>query len=163
MAAPMDEMGKCSLHSYFEGDCGLSSKFPNEICLKLIVNCNKSIVGHLRACNMGEKSVKSEGELLCLRAGIWKWRPETDHGISVCPAHRYQYGIGWRPKVRCGFVRHPTTSNSKAQRGMSAPMCEAVQLSWGTLCRVGTGLLFIFQPAIFNVCILYIENNQTLF
>lgn len=119
------------------------ANFREKKCIKYTYNCNNSNVGHLRACNMVEKSVKSEGELLC--SGIWKWRPETDHGISVCPAHRYQYVIGWRPKVRCGFVRHPTTSNSKALRGMSAPMCEAVQLSWETLCRVGTGVLFIFQ------------------
>ncbi|CAC5394736.1 unnamed protein product [Mytilus coruscus] len=95
---------------------------------KIIITANDEhveIIGTINDLTVGDESSE-------------KWRPETDHGISICSAHRYQYGIRWRPKVRSGFVRYPTTSNSKAQRGMSAPMCEAVQLSWGILCRVGT-------------------------
>ncbi|XP_061189183.1 uncharacterized protein LOC133197249 [Saccostrea echinata] len=140
MSAPMVELTPCSLRFYFEGNCGLCPKFPEENSLKYVKECNKSIAGHLRACRVAEKSVRSEGELLCLRAGIWRWKEKTDLGITVCPAHRYMYGLGWKPRLKCDFFRHPSSSKSKAQRGMSARMCELAQLRWGVLCRIGTGI-----------------------
>ena len=129
----------CCLQQYFDGQCGVYKKFPlelNEIHLK---DCSRSVVGHLRSCNISEKAVSTEGELIALRAGIWRYNSCVDKGITVCPFHRYTYGICWKPPQRCGFPGHSPQSKSKPQRGMTARMCEIAQLGWGKLCRIGTG------------------------
>ncbi|KAK3088999.1 hypothetical protein FSP39_000014 [Pinctada imbricata] len=65
---------------------------------------------------------------------------EMDFIAHTCPQRRYNYGIGWRPSMKCGFPNHPVDSRCKPQRGMTAAMCEVAQLRWGFLCRVGTGI-----------------------
>jgi len=57
----------------------------------------------------------SEADLISKRAGILHWTEELDHGITICPYHRYKYGIHYKPSQKCGFPEHPTPSNGKLQ------------------------------------------------
>ena len=97
------------------------------------------MVGYLRSCNISKKAVSTDGELIAVRAGIWRYNSCVDKGITVCPFHRYTYGICCKPPQRCGLPGHSPQSRSKPQRGMTVRMCEIAQLGWGKLCRIGTG------------------------
>ncbi|VDI84005.1 Hypothetical predicted protein [Mytilus galloprovincialis] len=134
MAAPSAAEDSCSLQKYFGGTCDHAEHYS-------LKDCNKTITGHLRYCKLGNNDILDEAELLCKRAGIWKWSSKTDRGATICPSHRHLYGIGWKPGLKCGFPGHPQFSKKgKPQRGMTVRMCELAQLRWGYLCRLGTGI-----------------------
>ena len=130
----------CSLSQYVNGSCGTCSAFPGETYLILVKSCDKSIEAHLRKCKTRHSFVKNECDLVCLRAGIWNYDNHLDEGITICPFHRYTYGVGWHFSKMCRFFIHSEDTKAKAQIGMDRTMCMSAQLRWGVLHRVGTGV-----------------------
>ena len=124
-------MAGCCLQQYFDVLCGVHQKFPlefNEVHLK---DCSRSVVGLLRFCNISEKAVSTEGELIAVRDGIWRYNSCVDKGITVCSFHRYAYGICWKPPQRCGLPGHSPQSRSKPQREWRSECARSPSLDGG--------------------------------
>jgi hypothetical protein len=62
-------MATCGYSVYVGGPCGASFSNPADLECLLIENCKKNIKGHLRALDVRDSTLKTESELLLVRAG----------------------------------------------------------------------------------------------
>ena len=62
-------MAVCGFSVYTSGPCGSSMNNPASVECITISKCNKDIRGHLRALNISDATLKTEAQLILLRAG----------------------------------------------------------------------------------------------
>ena len=117
---------------------------------------------------MGISDVESEIELILARASVFVSPPDlTD--FTVCPAHRYSLGIGWRRgshrcRVPAQLCKHGKRAKPrKADRGISKALSNILLRSTGVFLSVGPGMYvkiyFIFRLGDF-LCIIEKETER---
>jgi hypothetical protein len=113
---------KCSVGQRLETDCGLCSRYPSMKECMPILACKRDIQVHLRRLNLSRQAVASEGDLILLRSGIFGSNGE---GLTVCPRHRENLGLSWRPKRGCAHPLHGS-SKAKPERGVTKKMSREI-------------------------------------
>ena len=63
---------------------------------------------------------------------------EDGANMAICPRHRAEYGIYWRPRRKCA---HPLHGNRKGkpERGATLEMSKEILSKWNELVPVGAG------------------------
>ena len=89
---------------------------------------------------MGQTSLPTEKDLILARTGHFR---EDGANMTICPAHRAELGIFWRPRRKCA---HPLHGNRKGKpgRGASLAMSEEIMAKWNTLVPIGAGKMARF-------------------
>ena len=80
--------------------------------------------------------VASEKELILARAGLFGDSDGRD--ITICPKHRAELGVRFRPSMKC---QHPLHGNRrrKVERGINLKMAKEINAKWNTVVPVGAG------------------------
>ncbi|CAC5388267.1 unnamed protein product [Mytilus coruscus] len=61
--------------------------------------CKNDIANHLRNCLLQREGlIKNEDDLLRFRGGYFE---ESSSSLTICPTHRYEFGVTWRKSVYC--------------------------------------------------------------
>lgn len=125
---------KCSFKKLVGGNCGLSKWYKTETNVIPLVSCKKDISGHRKS--LGISDVESEIELILARASVFVSPPDlTD--FTVCPAHRYSLGIGWRRgshrcRVPAQLCKHGKRAKPrKADRGIRKALSNIILRNTG--------------------------------
>ncbi|CAB3980382.1 Hypothetical predicted protein [Paramuricea clavata] len=126
---------KCSIGQRLETDCGLCSRYPSMKECMPILACKRDIQVHLRRLNLCGQAVASKGDLILLRTGIFGSNGE---GLTVCPRHRENLGLSWRPKRGCSHPLHGS-SKAKPERRVTKKMSMEINDIWERLVSVGSG------------------------
>ena len=157
---------KCSFKKLVGGNCGLSKRYKTETNVIPLVSCKKDISGHRKS--LGISDVESEIELILARASVFVSPPDlTD--FTVCPAHRYSLGIGWRRgshrcRVPAQLCKHGKRAKPrKADRGIRKALSNIILRNTGIFFPVCSGMYvkiyFIFRFGYF-LCIIEKETER---
>ena len=84
---------KCSFAGIANITCG-SSRGKDEFFR--LNKCVVEVKSHLRSCNLSRTKV-TKYEVIFARAGKFNLSHEEEEKMVVCPAHRHNLGIYWRP------------------------------------------------------------------
>ena len=90
----------------------------------------------MKNLNLSGQAVATEGELILLRSGIFD--NNIGEGLSVCPRHRENLGISWRPKRKCVHPLHGSL-RAKPDRGVTKDMSAEIHDIWESFVAVGSG------------------------
>ena len=131
-----------------------------------LLSCKKDISGHRKS--LGISDVESEVELILARASVFVSPPDlTD--FTVCPAHRYSLGIGWRGgshrcRVPAQLCKHGKRAKPrKADRGIRMALSNIILRNTGIFLPIGSGMYvkiyFIFRFVYF-LCIIKKETER---
>ena len=115
----------CSFVTFSNKGCDVSKRSP----------CPKDIRAHLRAVNVSQTSILKEKYLILARSGHFE---EEGLNMAVCPKHRAELGIFWRPERKC---THPLHGGRKGrpERGANSQTCQEAMKTWRILIPVGAG------------------------
>ena len=126
-------MEECELKKFTSTDCGTSSHYPEEETVIKLHQCVRNTDSHLTSLKLNLNDVTSEGQLIARRAGLF-----TDWANKlVCPKHRYDYGLYWRPLKMCTHPLH--TGKAKAYRTVNSVASFGIWQSTGSVVAVGSG------------------------
>ena len=100
--------------------CDISKRFPGVTEYFPLTSCHKDIRAHLRTVNVSQTSILTEKDLIPARSGHFE---EEGLNTAVCPKHRAELGIFWRPGRKC---THPLHGGRKGrpERGANLQMCK---------------------------------------
>ena len=84
---------------------------------------------------MSQTSVLTEKDLILTRSGHFE---EEGLNMTVCPKHRAELGIFWRPGRKCTHPLHGDR-NGRPERGANLQMCKEAMKKWSVLIPVGAG------------------------
>ena len=114
----------CSFLSMVGGLCGHDRRDRNraEECITLL-SCQRDVTGH--KAMFAFHGIDNKVDLILARASIFSF-PQNINQMTVCPAHRASFGIGWTRRVpdKCkvpSILSHHTEDISKrpkADRGL---------------------------------------------
>ena len=84
---------------------------------------------------MSQTSILTEKDLIFARSRHFE---EEGLNMTVCPKHRAELGIFWRPGRKC---THPLYGdrNVRPERGANLQMCKEAMKKWRVLIPVGAG------------------------
>ena len=98
----------CSFVTFSNKGCDVSKRSP----------CPKDIRAHLRAVNVSQTSILKEKYLILARSGHFE---EEGLNMAVCPKHRAELGIFWRPGRKCSHPLH-RGGKGRPERGAKLQM-----------------------------------------
>lgn len=139
---------KCSFSKLVGGNCGLDKRDKGESNVIPLLSCKKDISGHKKSVAISD--VESEIELILARASIFSSPPDITE-FTVCPAHRYSLGIGWRRgsqrcRVPTELCRHGEAGKPrKADRGISKALSKTILHHTGKFIPAGSGMYVEFS------------------
>ena len=130
--------GKCFMSYRDAGECG---EFKGKSSLALLSECQNDITAHLKRCHLSKGGIRSEGELILMRAGFFE--PTTQHfQMFVCPRHRANLGEYWGNQSRCATCQYPEHKGKlkgvKNERVVSVKIAREVQQMYAIAIPVGT-------------------------
>ena len=99
------------------------------------MSCHKDIRAHLRTDNVSQTSILTEKDFILARSGHFE---EEGLNMAVCPKHRAELGIFWRPGRKC---THPLYRGRKGrpERGANLQMHKEAMKKWRVLIPVRAG------------------------
>ena len=99
-------------------------------------SCEDSVREHLREVKVSQTCVASEKELILARAGLFGDSDGRD--FTICPKHRVELGVRFRPSVKC---QHPLHGNRrrKVERGINLKIAKEIKAKWNIVVPVGAG------------------------
>ena len=119
----------------FSKECGVSRRYSVQTAIVPLKTCTKDVLLHLRGCyKTTAKGVDSEWRLCLYRAGLFQ---EDGDCLTICPLHRDEFGLGWRPSKACKYPLHD--SKQKPTRGITKRLSEEIYQKWNVLCQIGQG------------------------
>ena len=129
----------CSFSKHSSIPCGNSKHYRNIKEYVPLRSCRRDITSHLQRLKTSQANIKGEWQLILLRAGLFDEDGET---LTICPLHRDIFGTIWnssRPVTKC---HHPLQGRSRAkpERGISLDISKEIQVYWGVLVPVGSGI-----------------------
>ena len=65
-----------------------------------------NVKDHLRKVKVSQTCVASEKELILARAGLFSESDDCD--FTICPKHRVELGVRFRPSMKCQHPLHGT-------------------------------------------------------
>ena len=74
--------------------CDISKRSPGVTEYFPLMSCHKDIRAHLRTDNVSQTSILTEKDFILARSGHFE---EEGLNMAVCPKHRAELGIFWRP------------------------------------------------------------------
>lgn len=89
------------------------------------------LVAQESTCMVG---VEEDGKLCLARVGLFD---ECGEDLTICPTHRNEFGLGWRPSKVCKYPEHQ--SKQKPYRGISRVKTRKIYWHFGVLCVTGRG------------------------
>ena len=125
----------CSFSSFCKSHCDISPRFPNHNEYFPLNTCTKDIRSHLRQVKVSQRCLSSEKDLIIARAGLYK---EDGIDMTICPMHRCELGMMWRPKRKCQHPLHGKRTR-KPDRGANLKISEEIMKKWHVLIPVGSG------------------------
>ena len=127
----------CSFTSLCGNKCDISSRWPGWQQLVPLSSCVDSIKEHLRDVKVSQTSVASEEPILA-RVGLFDDSDGRD--FTVCPKHRAELGVRFRPTTKC---QHPLHENQrrKVEKRINLKMAKEIKAKWNTIVPVGAGIL----------------------
>lgn len=75
-------------------------------------------------------------ETLSLQVGLFNFDESADL-LTICPLHRHEFGLGWRPSRVCKFPLHDC--KQKPTRPVTRRMSQEIFDKWNILCEIGQG------------------------
>jgi len=127
------DLEECGSHPSMPGVeeyCGLSS-------------CSKDVTAHLRQYKASSKGVNFEWQVILARVGKFEVLnlEKCPAQLTVCPLHRANLGIYWKPKHNCQHPQHKT--KAKAIRGVTFDVSRSLQKQFGILIPIGSSKFVI--------------------
>ena len=114
---------------HFTAFPGVEEFFP-------LVSFLKGVKSHLKQIKVSQNCVRTEKELILARAGKFC---EDGMDRTICPRHRAELGLLWRPGRKCLHPLHGTRQKGKPDRGANLGMSKEIMQNWDVLIPVGTG------------------------
>lgn len=94
----------CSFQQYSKKECNLSARNKSAGSIFIVKNCSSSTKEHLRGCfKTSRDGVEEDGKLSLARVGLFE---ECGEDLTICPEHRNEFGLGWRPSKVCKYSEH---------------------------------------------------------
>ena len=62
---------------------------------------------------------------------------EDEDCLTICPLHRDEFGLGWRPSKARKYPLHD--SKQKRTSGINKRLSEEIYQKWNVLCQIGQG------------------------
>ena len=104
----------------------------------LLKKCVAKVKNHLRNCNLLDTKV-TEYDIILARVGKFNLSHEEIEKMVVCPAHRHNLGIYWRPRKSCQYPGH---EGKKIALHCKSPinwqMAQEIREMFVTLVQVGS-------------------------
>ena len=100
-----------------------------------LTSCQKDIKSHLRIVKVSQNSILTEKDLILARTGRFD---EDGANMTICPRHRAELGIFWRPSRKCAHPLHGDRKG-KPERGVNLEMSKGIIAKWSALIPVGAG------------------------
>ena len=119
--------------------CGNSKHYRNIKEYVPLRSCRRDITSHLQRLKTSQANIRGEWQLILLRAGLFDEDGET---LTICPLHRDIFGTIWnssRPVTKCHHPLHGR-SRAKPERGISLEISKEIQVYWGVLVPIGSGI-----------------------
>ena len=131
----------CSFGTFSKEKCNISPRYPKATEYFPLTSCKKDIRSHLRTVKVSQTSILTEKDLILARTGQLN---EDGTNMTVCPKHRAEHGMFWRPSRKCV---HPLHGNRKGKPEGRATleMSKEIMLKWNTLVPVGAGKRGIYS------------------
>ena len=128
----------CSFTSLCGNKCDISSRWPGRQQLVPLSSCVDSIKEHLRDVKVSQTGVASEKELIL--AGVGLFDDSDGRDFTICPKHRAELGVRFRPTTKC---QHPLHGNQrrKVEKGINLKMAKEIKAKWNTVVPVGAGIV----------------------
>ena len=129
----------CSFSKHSSIPCGNSKHYRNIKEYVPLRSCRRDITSHLQRLKTSQANIKGEWQLILLRAGLFDEDGET---LTICPLHRDIFGTIWnssRPVTKCHHPLHGR-SRAKPERGISLEISKEIQVYWGVLVPIGSGI-----------------------
>ena len=129
----------CSFSKHSSIPCGNSKHYRNIKEYVPLRSCRRDITSHLQRLKTSQANIKGEWQLILLRAGLFDEDGET---LTICPLHRDIFGTIWnssRPVAKCHHPLHGR-SRAKPERGISLEISKEIQVYWGVLVPIGSGI-----------------------
>ncbi|CAG2241369.1 unnamed protein product [Mytilus edulis] len=163
MAANVDKQTThCPLQKFAGGRCGFSATFSKDEEHVKLSECTKNISNHLKFCKLPsghqskwEADVSSEGHLISYRCGLFSFQPD----LKVCPVHRYNLGLLWKPSRSCANPDHK--GNKKVTKVVITKLSRNLFSREGIFIPVGAGLCsscFVILNGKYNEEQIELEN-----
>ena len=134
----------CSFVTFLKEKCDISPRYHGITEYFPLTSCKKDIRSHLKAVKVSQTNILTEKDLILARTGQFD---EDGTNMTICPRHRAEHGIFWRPRRKCA---HPLHGNRKGkpERGVTLEMSKEIMSKWNTLIPVGAGKggIYTFQP-----------------
>ena len=93
----------CSFQQYSKKECNLSARNKSARSIFIVKNCSSSTREHLYGClKTSREGVEEDGKLCLARVGLF----DECGDFTICPAHRNEFGLGWRPSKVCKYPEH---------------------------------------------------------
>jgi len=127
----------CSFYSYCHTECDVSSRYPGHKEFYPLIACGNNVKPHLRTLKVTQTCVSSEKELILARAGLFNGNGQ---GLTICPRHRAELGVMYRPLKKCYHPLHGTRKR-KPDRGVNLQMAKEIKTKWNVLVAIGAGKL----------------------
>ena len=96
------------------------------------------VKNHLRSCNLSRTKV-IEYDLILARAGKFNLLHEEVEKMVVCPAHRHNLSIYWRPRKSCQYPGHEGRKIAlHCKNPINWQMAQEILKMFVTLVQVGS-------------------------
>ena len=126
---------ECSFRVHSKKACGVSGRYKDQTALLPLKTCSKDVLHHLKGCyKTTPAGVEVEWKLCLYRAGLFD---EAGESLTICPLHRDEFGLGWRPSKVCKYPLHD--SKQKPIRGVTLRMSLEIHRKYKILCEIGQG------------------------
>ena len=125
----------CSFATFSKNRCDISPRYPGVTEFFPLTSCQKDIKSHLRIIKVSQNSILTEKDLILARTGRFD---EDGANMTICPRHRAELGIFWRPSRKCAHPLHGDRKG-KPERGVNLEMSKGIIAKWSALIPVGAG------------------------
>ena len=140
--------GSCSFESLIGTPCSFDrrDKHRSSEIVPLSSLCNKDVTGHRPTWSFS--GIESETDLTLARAGIFSVTSRGLSSFNICPLHRSELDIRWRPNSYSNSCQLPKEIANhierrgkpvKADRGVGKNISEYMHQQTGILIPVGSG------------------------
>ena len=93
---------------------------------------------HLRSCNLSRTKV-TEYDVILARAGKFNLSHEEVEKMVVCPAHRHNFDIYWRPRKSCQYPGHEGKKIAlHCKNPINWQMAREIRVTFVTFVQVGS-------------------------
>ena len=100
--------------------------------------CVVEVKNHLRSCNFSRTNV-TEYDVILARAGKFNLSHEEVEKMVVCPAHKHNFDIYWRPLKSCQYPGHEgKTIALHCKNPINWQMAQEIRVTFVTFVQVGS-------------------------